>query len=132
VDFDAALAQELKSIASLSKRVFPLTSPEKPASIKEPYLIYGSSEGVRSKAIGEGYLSGKSVRGELNVVAPRYGNMKSITAEVIDKLISMEQRVIGVDGPYIQEMTYSAPVELYEEAPGLYRCVIDFEVYYEG
>jgi hypothetical protein len=43
----------------------------------------------------------------------------------------MEQRVIGTDGPYIQELTYEQPIELYEQNPNLYRCLIDFEVYFD-
>lgn len=129
--FEPALKQELSVITALNNRIYPLNSPEAKAGNGVPYLIYGSSEGLRDKSLGEGYLSGKTVRGELNVVATRYSEMKSITAEVVDILISMEQRVIGTNGPYIQELTYSAPVELYESLPNLYRCVIDFEVYFK-
>jgi len=130
MNFEPALAQELKSIAALENRIFPLTAPETSFDLTKPYLIYGSSEGLRTKEISNGYQSGKTVRGELNVIAPRYSEMKSITAEVIDLLVGMELRHIGTNGPFIQELTYEEPVELYEDQPKLYRCVIDFEVYF--
>jgi len=130
MNFEPALAQELKSIMALDGRVYPLTAPETAFDLNKPYLIYGSSEGLRTKEISSGYQSGKMVSGELNVIAPRYADMKSITAEVIDLLVGMERRTIGSSGPFIQELTYEEPVELYEDQPKLYRCVIDFEVYF--
>lgn len=129
--FEAALTQELKTIATLQNRVYPLTSPEANAGQGIPYLIYGSSEGLRDKTIGEGYLSSKEVQAEINVVASRYSDMKAITREVIALLVGMEGRQIGTDGPFIQELTYQAPVEIYESQPGLYRCVVEFSVYFE-
>lgn len=130
MNFEAALTVELETIAALENRIYPLTAPETSFDLTKPYLVYGSSEGLRTKTLG-GYHSGKSVEGEINVIAPRYADMKSITAAVVDVLVSMEQRVIGTGGPYIQELTYETPVELYEEAPKLYRCLIDFEVYFD-
>jgi hypothetical protein len=130
LNFEEALAQELKTIDALQKRVYPLVSPEANAGKGVPYLIYGSSEGQRTKTIGEGYQQGRTVRGELNVVAGRYADLKGLTRAVLDLLVGFEGRQIGTDGPLIQELTYGEPVELYEDAPGLYRCVIDFEVYF--
>lgn len=128
--FEPALEQELSVISALNNRIYPLSSPEANASRGVPYLIYGSSEGLRTKSLSDGYMDGKTVRGELNVVTARYETMKQITAEVIEVLVGMEQREIGADGPFIQELTYSEPVELYESQPRLHRCVIDFEVYF--
>jgi hypothetical protein len=130
VDFEPALAQELKTISALNGRVYPLTGPEQRFDLTQPYLIYGSSEGMRTKELGSGYQAGKAVPGEINVIAPRYADAKAIMKDVIALLVGMERRVIGTDGPFIQELTYEAPVELYEEAPKLYRCLLQFEVYF--
>lgn len=130
MNFDEALAAELKTITALNSRVYPLTAPETSFDTSAPYLIYGSSYGLRTKELG-GYQAGKAVSGELNVIAPRYSEMKSITSSVIDKIISFQSRIIGTTGPYIQNITYEEPVELYEEKPKLYRCLIDFSVYFE-
>lgn len=129
MDFEIALAAEMDTIAALNHRIYPLDAPEEQFNLTQPYLIYVSSAGMRTKTIG-GYETGKSVSGELNIIAPRYADVKSITASAIDLLIGMEQRVIGTDGPYIQSLTYEPPVELYEDKPKLYRCVISFEVYF--
>ncbi|MBW7475949.1 DUF3168 domain-containing protein [Paenibacillus oenotherae] len=131
MDFEAALKKELETVTILNKRIYPLTAPEAIPANGVPYLIYISSEGVRAKSIGEGYLSGKTVNAELHIVAARYADLKAITNNVVALLIGMEQRVIGTGGPYIQELTYRTPVEIYESQPKLYRCVTEIQVYFE-
>ncbi|MOA47395.1 hypothetical protein D3C78_1700250 [compost metagenome] len=64
------------------------------------------------------------------MIAPKYAVMKQVTRKVIDLLISMNQRVIGTNGPYINEMSYEEPTELFEHEVSLYRCVIGFKTYY--
>ncbi|MBO9598633.1 MAG: DUF3168 domain-containing protein [Cohnella sp.] len=128
--FEEALVMELKSITALNDHVYPLNAPEKVRKTGAPYLIYISSQGVRTKTLG-GYRGGKRVSVELNVVASTYESMKEITASVIKLIEGMEQRTIGEDGPYLQEVTYEEPVELYESAPALFRCLIDFTTFFE-
>lgn len=127
--FEEALTEEMKSIAALEGRVYPAFAPEATAGQGVPYLFYLSSPGLRTKT-QDGYLTGRSVRGELNVVAARYASLKPVSTAVLDQLISFERRRIGTDGPFIQEVTYEQPVELYEDKPKLYRCMIEFEVYF--
>ncbi|WP_010498542.1 hypothetical protein [Paenibacillus elgii] len=127
--FEEALTAEMKSIAALEERVYPGFAPEANAGQGVPYLIYVSSPGLRTKT-QDGYQTGRAVRGELNVVSARYANLKTVSAAVLDQFISFERRRIGTDGPFIQEVTYQQPVELYEDKPNLYRCMIEFEVYY--
>lgn len=129
-DFEQALVQELNSITALGGRIYPLFAPEATKHNGVPYLIYASSEGLRDKTLG-GYSDSKEVRGELNIIAERYADMKAITKKVVALLISFEGRQIGTGGPYIEEVTYQMPVELYEAQPGLHRCVIEFQVYFE-
>lgn len=129
VDFEPALVQELKTITALENRIYPLTAPEATASGGVPYLIYASSEGLRDKTLG-GHLNSKEVRAELNIIAKKYSDMKAITKQVIALLITFEGRQIGTDGPFIEELTYQMPVEMYESEPGLYRCIIELSVFF--
>ena len=129
MDFEPALVQELKTISALQNRIYPLEAPEATAGNGVPYLIYGSSEGLRDKTLG-GYLDSKEVRAELNIIAARYSDMKAITKQVVALLISFEGRQIGTNGPFIGELTYQAPVEIYESQPDLYRCVVEFSAYF--
>ncbi|WP_028562252.1 hypothetical protein [Paenibacillus pinihumi] len=130
MDFEEALIHELKTVSAFDNRIYPLSSPEANAGNGVPYLIFVSSEGEQAKSLGEGHLSSKEVPGEINIIASTYEEMKLLTKQVIPLLTGMEQRVIGVDGPYIQEFTYKKPVELYENQPGLYRCHIEFNTFF--
>jgi len=130
MSFEPALVQELKTITALENRIYPLTAPEATASGGVPYLIYASSEGLRDKTLG-GYLDSKEVRAELNIIAARYSDMKAITKQVVAILLSFEGRQIGSGGPFIDELVYQSPVEIYENQPNLYRCVVEFSAYFD-
>lgn len=124
MNFDEALRDELGSISELINRVFPLKAKE---GMKAPYIVYVSSEGIQDKSF-QGYLDSKTVDCEINILHDSYGNMKSLTKEVLAKIISFQDRSIGENGPFIQNVTYERPVELYEKEISLYRCVIDIKV----
>lgn len=129
--FEAALTEELKSIAVLEGRVYPLDAPEANSGQGVPYLIYVSSEGVRDRTL-DGYLKSKRVLIEINVIGTRYADLKSISPQAMNLLIGMEQRQIGTDGPHINEVVMNRdPVELYENEPDLYRSVIEAVLYFE-
>lgn len=127
--FEQALREEMLTISAFEGRVYPLKSLKANADEGIPYLIYQSSDGLREKAF-DGYKKSKEVPAELNIIARTYEELKPIQREAVELLISMEQRIIGTSGPFIQELTYETPVEIYEPAPKLYRCNIDFKVYF--
>lgn len=127
MDFEDALTMELKTISQVENRVYPLNAPEKTTS---PYIIYTASEGLRVNTL-TGYLHDKAVEGEINIIAPRYSILNKITSQVIDLLVGMNQREIGKDGPYIDEMIYEEPKDLYEAQVNLYRCLIDYKAHFK-
>ncbi|KQL54511.1 hypothetical protein AN964_14065 [Heyndrickxia shackletonii] len=124
MDFEEALRAELVTIDGLSNKVFPLNATE---GTKPPYIIYVSSEGIQDKTL-DGYQSNKEAPCEINIVHNSYENLKSMTKQVLDKIVSFEGRVIGKDGPFIQELSYDKPIELYENEISAYRSVINFTV----
>ena len=128
MNFEAALTQELKTISALQNRVYPLVAPEATAGNGVPYLVYGSSEPLRDKGL-DGYLESGEIRAELNIIAKRYSDMKAITKQAVALLVGFEGRAIGTDGPFIQEIIYQSPVEIYENQPDLYRCVVEFSAF---
>lgn len=128
MNFEEALTFELEAIPKLSGKVYPGFQPGKTA----PYLVYLSSPGIRSKELSSGYMDSKQVNATLNVVTAKYIDLVPLSDSVVEKIISFQGRVIGDNGPFIQEITYEEPVELYEDGPKLYRCIIEFKVYFEG
>lgn len=128
MDFEEALTMELKTISQVENRVYPLTAPEK---TKIPYIVYTSPDALRVNTVTNGYLPDKTVEGEINIIAARYSTMKQITSQVIDMLVGMSRREIGTGGPYISEMIYEKPVELYEAQVNLYRCLIDYKAHFK-
>lgn len=125
MNFEQSFVHELSGIPELSGRVYPGQASEKTI----PYIVYLSSAGLKDKDL-DGYKDSRRVPLEINVVASRYSDMKQFTELVIDKLISFERRAIGVDGPFVSELTYEPPAELFEDAIKAFRSVIDVVVYF--
>jgi hypothetical protein len=124
MNFEEALRAELGTIEGLQNKVFPLNAPE---GTKTPFMIYVSSEGIQDKTL-QGYLNSKEVDCEIYILADSYTELKRVIKEVLLKITSFPGRVIGDDGPYIQNVTYTPPVELYEQAIKLYRCAFDLKL----
>ncbi len=122
--FEEALRAELSSVKGLKNKVFPLNSKE---GTKAPYIVYISSEGILDKTFN-GFLNTKEVDCEINIIHKSYGEMKDLSRIVLEKIITFPGRYIGGYGPYIQNLTYEKPIELYENEVSLYRCVIDLKV----
>lgn len=123
--FEEALTAELETIIDLFDKVFPANATQ---GINPPYLVYLSSEGVPDKAIKEGYLNIKEVSCELNIIHSDYPKMKELTRSVLAKIRSFQGREIGFDGPFIQNVAYEDPVEIYENEIDSYRCVLNITV----
>lgn len=130
--FEGALVTELETITELNGKVFPLNAQDAEGNpVEAPYLIYVSSEGQYDKCLN-GFLDMKEVSCELNILHKTYRNMKLLSRQVMAKLKSFEGRIIGIDGPMIQELVFeNDSPELYEEQPELYRKIINFRIYFK-
>jgi hypothetical protein len=124
MNFEQAMTAEFETIPPLAGKVFPLAAPGKEA----PYLVYISGDGMPDKDLG-GYRDTKTVSVELNLITKTYASLKAITPLITEVLRSFQFRSIGTDGPYIREITYEEPVELYESITKLERCIINFKAY---
>jgi hypothetical protein len=124
MSFETAMRTELMTVSGLSNKVFPMNAPE---GTTLPYLAYVSSEGVEAKS-HDGYLDMTTVDCEISVVHSSYASMKSLTGLVINELKTFQGATIGTTGPFIQNITYEAPVELYEAEIDAYRSIINIQV----
>lgn len=120
--FEESLANELEVILN---NIYPLNAPE---GTKAPYVIYTSSEGKNVKCLN-GFLNNKEVSCELDLIHNTYSDMKTLAKQVITKVKTFENRVIGTNGPFISELTFDddSP-ELYEDQIKKYRKIISFKV----
>ena len=125
MNFEEALDNELSGIPQLTNKIFPLAATE---GVKTPYLVYVSSEGVQEKYLS-GYAGNKEVDCELHILNDGYAGLKDITRQVIDKVISFQDRVIGGDnGVWIQDVTYERVTEQYIPELYQYLCVLSITV----
>ena len=125
MNFEEALRNELSGIPQLTNKIFPLAATE---GVKTPYLVYVSSEGVQEKYLS-GYAGNKEVDCELHILNDSYAGLKDITRQVIDKVISFQDRVIGGDnGVWIQDVTYERVTEQYIDQLFQYLCIISIKV----
>ena len=125
MNFEEALRNELSSITQITNKVFPLAATE---GVKTPYLVYVSNEGVPEKCL-TGYFGPKEVNGELHILNDTYSGLKDITKQVISKVESFQNRVIGgTGGVLIQDVSYEKPVEQYIDQLFQYLSIIPFTV----
>ncbi len=125
--FEAAVTAELELATGLTGKVYGVTGVENVTAPSAPYLIFVSSEGLQYKTLG-GYLPTKEVDFEVNILHTTYSNMKTLTKLVLAQIISFQSRVIGTNGPYIQDVEYEKPIELYEPNVKMFRCNIIVKV----
>jgi hypothetical protein len=125
MSFEKAMREEFMEIPGLLNKVRPFNAPEQTPS---PYLVYIPSEGVNHKELG-GYLDTKTITYELNLIGLTFAILDPIVEGVIAKLKSFEQRTIGTNFPvFVQEVTYEAPVGMYEFELKQHRYNIEFTV----
>ncbi|MCM3763446.1 DUF3168 domain-containing protein [Neobacillus niacini] len=124
MNFEDALRAEFETITGLTNKIFPLNAPE---GEKAPFIVYVSSDGVPDKSL-QGYLSTREIPCEIYILHDSYAGMKAITKEVVAKILSFQGRVIGENGPFIQNATFEEPVERYEKEISLYRSAFDLRV----
>jgi hypothetical protein len=133
MNFEEALKGELISVSldlkevtdkGVIEKVFPLNAPE---GTKPPFIVYVSSEGLQDMTL-DGYSENKEIECEINILHSGYGNMKALTKEVLAKILSFQGRAIGLDGPFIHDLTYEKPVEIYENEVALFRSVLTITV----
>lgn len=123
---EKALRNELNKIAELSNKIFPTNAPEGQSA---PYLVYMT----RKKPLKD--LDGTTKDRECNIMLNIFGNsyaeMKYITKKIEDLVKSFPLRVIGVNGPYIEDLTFDELSETYENELKLYRGIIPFKICYK-
>lgn len=113
------------NIEELKDNIYPTNSPE---GHTIPYLVYSRINTTKVKTLqgmtGKEYLSYM-----FSVMATRYGEMKRLTKQVEDLLVSLPGQQIG--DFYIEDIDINNVHEVFEFELQVNRGIIDFTIYFE-
>lgn len=123
---EIALRHELNKISEINNKIFSTNAPK---GQKTPYLVYM----VRKKSLKtlEGITNDRESNVMLNILCDSYPQMKDITKKVEELIITFPLRVIGDNGPYIEDLTIDEISEIYENELKLQRGIIPFQICYK-
>lgn len=123
---EKALRYELNKIAELNNKIFPTNAPEGQES---PYLVYMSNSSSLKDL--DGIKNNVDSDVLLNVLCKSYSEMKDLSKKVKALIKTFPLKVIGNDGPYIEDLTIDTITETYENELKLYRGIIPFRISYK-
>jgi hypothetical protein len=126
-DLEAALRFELNKIPELKNKIYPTHAPE---GDKGPYLVYISSEHPLKTL--EGFTIDNKADVLLNIFAGSYKEMSMLRKKVKDIIKTFPLRSIGEGDVYVKDLTIENITATYESELGLYRGIIDFNLFYKG
>ena len=124
---EKALRQEMNNIPALTNKIFPTNAPQGRTA---PYLVYVVQSTPLKDLNGyeEGDLESHVL---LNVFGNSYSEMKELTKTVEGIVKTFPFRSIGSSGPFIEDMTFDATAETYENELNLYRGIVPFTINYK-
>lgn len=126
VDFEQALRSELSQINSLYTKIYPMVAPE---ATNTPFLVYSKSRVDLIKTL-DGTSKTRDGNYEIDIIDATYTDLQVLFLAVKDKLVSLEGRQIGDNGPLVQMITIDSITEVFEDVPKFYRINIEFRAFY--
>lgn len=125
---EKALRYELeKAIPELTGNIYPTNAPE---NATRPYLVYYRISTRKTKTF-EGFAERQALSFMFSCMAVRYGDMKSLTEQVEDFLISLAGTSIGENKDiYVQDLDINNISEAWESELKVNRGIIDFTIYF--
>jgi len=123
---ETALRLEINTnIPDLKDKIYPTNAPE---GSKGPYLVYSRITTRKIKTL-QGLIGKEYLSYMFSIMATRYGDMKRITKQVENLLISLPGQQIG--DFYIEDLDINNIHEVYEHELKVNRGIIDFTIYFE-
>jgi len=123
---ETALRLEINTnIPDLKNQIYPTNAPE---GSKGPYLVYSRITTRKIKTL-QGLIGKEYLSYMFSIMATRYGDMKRITKQVENLLISLPGQQIG--DFYIEDLDINNIHEVYEHELKVNRGIIDFTIYFE-
>jgi hypothetical protein len=92
-----------------------------------PFVVYFSSEGEPIMALS-GPTNMTELSCEIHVSAETYEEMKSLTKNVTNRLLTFFQRSIGQSGPIIKSISHTEPIEDIDNSTNFHISSFDIRV----
>lgn len=127
MSFEGALTYELNTISLIANKIFPLQATE---GTSAPYVTYLKGD-IRPLRTLTNTLPTFSGTYEINILSSKYSVLQTVYKAIFSKLVGMQGRKIGDNGPYMEEVAILNTPEMYEHEISLYRMIIEFKVTYK-
>ena len=113
------------NIPELKDEIYPTNAPE---GHTRPFLVYARINTKKVKTL-QGMTNKEYLSYMFSIMATRYGEMKKLTKQVEDLLISLPGQKIG--NFYIEDIDINNVTEMFEYELQVNRGIIDFTIYFE-
>lgn len=123
---ESALRTKLiQEIPELQDSIYPTNAPE---TATKPYLVYARLRTEKIKTL-QGITNNEYITFMFSIMAPKYSDMRNLTKQVEDFLISLPKQQIG--NYYIEDIDINNITEQYEHELKVNRGIIDFTIYFK-
>lgn len=123
---ESALRTKLiQEIPELQNSIYPTNAPE---TATKPYLVYARLRTEKIKTL-QGITNNEYITFMFSIMAPKYSDMRNLTKQVEDFLISLPKQQIG--DYYIEDIDINNITEQYEHELKVNRGIIDFTIYFK-
>ena len=121
----ALRAKLIEEIPELQDSIYPTNAPE---TATKPYLVYARLRTEKIKTL-QGITDNEYITFMFSIMAPKYSDMRNLTKQVEDFLISLPKQQIG--DYYIEDIDINNITEQYEHELKVNRGIIDFTIYFK-
>lgn len=121
----ALRAKLIEEIPELQDSIYPTNAPE---TAVKPYLVYARLRTEKIKTL-QGITDNEYITFMFSIMAPKYSDIRNLTKQVEDFLISLPKQQIG--NYYIEDIDINNITEQYEHELKLNRGIIDFTIYFK-
>lgn len=123
-DMEQAFVTELYGIAG---PVYPMIAPDNSLA---PFVVYTKSKIEYMKTL-DGTSHTRQGWYDIDLIDKTYQGLQAKFALVKAKLLSFARQRIGVDGPFVQDVTMDNIVEFFDDGPMYYRMHFEIHFFYE-
>lgn len=127
MDIEQSICYELGTITGFANKVFPNASKQGTVT---PYCVYVLTNTTREQEL-TGHNGLVEARFDIYILENGYSKLKSSMALFINKLKTLNNSNIGIDGVFLQQLDIENEYETYQPNVDLYQGTIEIVAYYQ-